>query len=160
MLKRSFAEFHAQKKLPEQQQLLMRKLAQPTKTIEYVSRILVINGHILFTINILYFRLQCMLVLQMFCLVWFWIPKCVFSNCSSLTVYIISLVWPPMHEDKLLSLSGVKAPGLLSNWFWRVGSVAHKSLINSENCFTLCSTQLIWVKLSYVNQKKKKKVRS
>lgn len=34
MLKRSFAEFHAQKKLPEQQQLLMRKLAQPTKTIE------------------------------------------------------------------------------------------------------------------------------
>lgn len=27
MLKRSFAEFHAQKKLPEQQQLLMRKLA-------------------------------------------------------------------------------------------------------------------------------------
>ena len=69
MLKRSFAEFHAQKKLPEQQQLLMRKLSQPTKTIEYVSRILVINGHILFTINILYFRLQCMLVLQMFCLV-------------------------------------------------------------------------------------------
>ena len=36
MLKRSFAEFHAQKKLPEKQQLLMRKLAQPTKTIEYV----------------------------------------------------------------------------------------------------------------------------
>lgn len=36
MLKRSFAEFHAQKKLPEQQQLLMRKLALPTKTIEYV----------------------------------------------------------------------------------------------------------------------------
>lgn len=37
MLKRSFAEFHAQKKLPEQQQLLMRKLALPTKTIEYVN---------------------------------------------------------------------------------------------------------------------------
>ncbi|TQD93972.1 hypothetical protein C1H46_020397 [Malus baccata] len=37
MLKRSFAEFHAQKKLPEQQQLLMRKLAQPTKTIECVK---------------------------------------------------------------------------------------------------------------------------
>lgn len=36
MLKRSFAEFHAQKKLPEKQQLLMRKLAQPTRTIEYV----------------------------------------------------------------------------------------------------------------------------
>ncbi|KAL6967624.1 Antiviral helicase ski2 [Sarracenia purpurea var. burkii] len=36
MLKRSFAEFHAQKKLPEKQQLLMRKLAQPMKTIEYV----------------------------------------------------------------------------------------------------------------------------
>lgn len=34
MLKRSFAEFHAQKKLPEKQQLLMLKLAQPTKTIE------------------------------------------------------------------------------------------------------------------------------
>lgn len=34
MLKRSFAEFHAQKKLPEKQQLLMRKLAQPTKNIE------------------------------------------------------------------------------------------------------------------------------
>lgn len=35
MLKRSFAEFHAQKKLPEKQQLLMRKLAQaPTKVIE------------------------------------------------------------------------------------------------------------------------------
>ncbi|KAM0025894.1 putative RNA helicase [Helianthus debilis subsp. tardiflorus] len=37
MLKRSFAEFHAQKKLPEQQQLLMRKLAQPTKTIECIK---------------------------------------------------------------------------------------------------------------------------
>lgn len=37
MLKRSFAEFHAQKKLPEQQQLLMRKLAQPTKTIDCIK---------------------------------------------------------------------------------------------------------------------------
>ncbi|GER35486.1 helicase [Striga asiatica] len=37
MLKRSFAEFHAQKKLPEQQQLLMRKLAQPTKVIECIK---------------------------------------------------------------------------------------------------------------------------
>ncbi|XP_012837516.1 PREDICTED: ATP-dependent RNA helicase SKI2 isoform X3 [Erythranthe guttata] len=37
MLKRSFAEFHAQKKLPEQQQLLMRKLAQPTKIIECIK---------------------------------------------------------------------------------------------------------------------------
>lgn len=37
MLKRSFAEFHAQMKLPEQQQLLMRKLAQPTKTIECIK---------------------------------------------------------------------------------------------------------------------------
>ncbi|KAL3530840.1 hypothetical protein ACH5RR_010162 [Cinchona calisaya] len=37
MLKRSFAEFHAQKKLPEKQQLLMRKLAQPTKTIECIK---------------------------------------------------------------------------------------------------------------------------
>nr|GEY43525.1 DExH-box ATP-dependent RNA helicase DExH11 [Tanacetum cinerariifolium] len=36
MLKRSFAEFHAQKKLPEQQQLLMRKLAQPTRSIECI----------------------------------------------------------------------------------------------------------------------------
>ncbi|GAB4824491.1 Antiviral helicase ski2 [Ancistrocladus abbreviatus] len=37
MLKRSFAEFHAQKKLPEKQQILMRKLAQPTKTIECIK---------------------------------------------------------------------------------------------------------------------------
>ncbi|KAK9940700.1 hypothetical protein M0R45_017345 [Rubus argutus] len=37
MLKRSFAEFHAQKKLPEKQQLLMRKLAQPTKSIECIK---------------------------------------------------------------------------------------------------------------------------
>lgn len=37
MLKRSFAEFHAQKKLPEQQQLLMRKLAQPKKAIECIK---------------------------------------------------------------------------------------------------------------------------
>jgi superfamily II RNA helicase len=37
MLKRSFAEFHAQKKLPEMQQLLKRKLNQPTKVIEYVN---------------------------------------------------------------------------------------------------------------------------
>ncbi|XP_077238807.1 RNA helicase, ATP-dependent, SK12/DOB1 protein isoform X2 [Tasmannia lanceolata] len=37
MLKRSFAEFHAQKKLPEKQQLLLRKLAQPTKTIECIK---------------------------------------------------------------------------------------------------------------------------
>ncbi|KAK9280712.1 hypothetical protein L1049_014410 [Liquidambar formosana] len=37
MLKRSFAEFHSQKKLPEQQQLLMRKLAQPTKAIECIK---------------------------------------------------------------------------------------------------------------------------
>ncbi|XP_071701571.1 DExH-box ATP-dependent RNA helicase DExH11-like [Rutidosis leptorrhynchoides] len=37
MLKRSFAEFHAQKKLPEQQQLLMRKLAQPAKSIDCIK---------------------------------------------------------------------------------------------------------------------------
>ncbi|KAK6163790.1 hypothetical protein DH2020_000654 [Rehmannia glutinosa] len=37
MLKRSFAEFHAQKKLPEKQQLLMRKLALPTKNIECIK---------------------------------------------------------------------------------------------------------------------------
>ncbi|PIA54426.1 hypothetical protein AQUCO_00900760v1 [Aquilegia coerulea] len=37
MLKRSFAEFHAQKKLPEQQQLLMLKLAQPTAIIECIK---------------------------------------------------------------------------------------------------------------------------
>ncbi|CAN1329093.1 DExH-box ATP-dependent RNA helicase DExH11 [Linum perenne] len=37
MLKRSFAEFHAQKKLPETQQLLMRKLAQPVKTIDCIK---------------------------------------------------------------------------------------------------------------------------
>jgi hypothetical protein len=37
MLKRSFAEFHAQKKLPEMQQLLKTKLNQPTRVIEYVN---------------------------------------------------------------------------------------------------------------------------
>ncbi|XP_043721889.1 DExH-box ATP-dependent RNA helicase DExH11 isoform X1 [Telopea speciosissima] len=37
MLKRSFAEFHAQKKLPEKQQLLMLKLAQPAKAIECIK---------------------------------------------------------------------------------------------------------------------------
>ncbi|CAI0475515.1 unnamed protein product [Linum tenue] len=37
MLKRSFAEFHAQRKLPEKQQLLLRKLALPTKTIDEPS---------------------------------------------------------------------------------------------------------------------------
>eukprot|EP00257_Ricinus_communis_P017116 XP_015575481.1 DExH-box ATP-dependent RNA helicase DExH11 [Ricinus communis] len=37
MLKRSFAEFHTQKKLPETQQVLMRKLAQPTKAIECIK---------------------------------------------------------------------------------------------------------------------------
>ncbi|KAK7301822.1 hypothetical protein RJT34_12698 [Clitoria ternatea] len=37
MLKRSFAEFHAQKKLPEMQQLLKRKLNQPKKAIECIK---------------------------------------------------------------------------------------------------------------------------
>ncbi|XP_024013505.1 DExH-box ATP-dependent RNA helicase DExH11 isoform X2 [Eutrema salsugineum] len=37
MLKRSFAEFHAQKKLPEKQQLLMVKRALPTKTIDCIK---------------------------------------------------------------------------------------------------------------------------
>nr|GLL30960.1 DExH-box ATP-dependent RNA helicase DExH11 isoform X2 [Ipomoea trifida] len=37
MLKRSFAEFHAQKKLPERQQLLMRKRAQPKKSVECIK---------------------------------------------------------------------------------------------------------------------------
>ncbi|KAI4305143.1 hypothetical protein L6164_028529 [Bauhinia variegata] len=37
MLKRSFAEFHAQKRLPEMQQLLKRKLNQPTKAIECIK---------------------------------------------------------------------------------------------------------------------------
>ncbi|KAL2332921.1 hypothetical protein Fmac_014134 [Flemingia macrophylla] len=37
MLKRSFAEFHAQKKLPEMQQMLKRKLDQPTKAIECIK---------------------------------------------------------------------------------------------------------------------------
>lgn len=37
MLKRSFAEFHAQKNLPEKEQQLMLKLAQPTKTIECIK---------------------------------------------------------------------------------------------------------------------------
>jgi len=45
MLKRSFAEFRSQKQLPEQQKVLMRKLAQPAKTVEYVyqRRILMAN---------------------------------------------------------------------------------------------------------------------
>lgn len=44
MLKRSFSEFHAQKKLPEMQQLLKRKLNQPTRAIEYVNhRFLLFN---------------------------------------------------------------------------------------------------------------------
>ncbi|CAJ1960297.1 unnamed protein product [Sphenostylis stenocarpa] len=37
MLKRSFAEFHAQKKLPEMQQQLKRKLDQPRKAIECIK---------------------------------------------------------------------------------------------------------------------------
>ncbi|GFP91206.1 helicase ski2w [Phtheirospermum japonicum] len=37
MLKRSFAEFHAQKKLPETQQLLMLKRAQHTKIVECIK---------------------------------------------------------------------------------------------------------------------------
>ncbi|KAK1311815.1 hypothetical protein QJS10_CPA07g00050 [Acorus calamus] len=37
MLKRSFAEFHTQKKLPEQEKLLLLKLAQPTKAIECIK---------------------------------------------------------------------------------------------------------------------------
>jgi superfamily II RNA helicase len=37
MLKRSFAEFHAQKKLPEKQQLLMIKRSLPTKHIECIK---------------------------------------------------------------------------------------------------------------------------
>ncbi|CAI9106905.1 OLC1v1006152C1 [Oldenlandia corymbosa var. corymbosa] len=37
MLKRSFAEFHAQKKLPEQQLKLKQKLDQPTRTIECIK---------------------------------------------------------------------------------------------------------------------------
>ncbi|XP_010541438.1 PREDICTED: DExH-box ATP-dependent RNA helicase DExH11 isoform X2 [Tarenaya hassleriana] len=37
MLKRSFAEFHSQKKLPEKQQLLMLKRAQPIKTVECIK---------------------------------------------------------------------------------------------------------------------------
>lgn len=37
MLKRSFAEFHAQKNLPEKEKLLMLKLAQSTKSIECIK---------------------------------------------------------------------------------------------------------------------------
>ncbi|KAI4373417.1 hypothetical protein MLD38_011543 [Melastoma candidum] len=37
MLKRSFAEFHAQKELPENQQLLMRELAQPTRAVDCIK---------------------------------------------------------------------------------------------------------------------------
>jgi len=42
MLKRSFAEFHAQKKLPEMQQLLKTKLNQPTRVIEYVNYLIIL----------------------------------------------------------------------------------------------------------------------
>lgn len=63
MLKRSFAEFHAQKKLPEKQQLLMRKLAQPTKTIEYVMvkffiSNLCIRAHLFFPYLLFFFHNQ------------------------------------------------------------------------------------------------------
>lgn len=34
MLKRSFAEFHAQKNLPEKERLLLQKLRETTKIIE------------------------------------------------------------------------------------------------------------------------------
>ncbi|PKA51999.1 DEAD-box ATP-dependent RNA helicase ISE2, chloroplastic [Apostasia shenzhenica] len=37
MLKRSFAEFHAQKNLPEKEKLLLLKLSQTTKTIECIK---------------------------------------------------------------------------------------------------------------------------
>uniref|UniRef100_I1NXG8 DExH-box ATP-dependent RNA helicase DExH11 n=1 Tax=Oryza glaberrima TaxID=4538 RepID=I1NXG8_ORYGL len=37
MLKRSFAEFHAQKNLPEKEKLLLQMLRQPTKTIECIK---------------------------------------------------------------------------------------------------------------------------
>ncbi|XP_020086203.1 DExH-box ATP-dependent RNA helicase DExH11 isoform X3 [Ananas comosus] len=37
MLKRSFAEFHAQKNLPEKERLLLQKLRQPTKIIECIK---------------------------------------------------------------------------------------------------------------------------
>ena len=55
MLKRSFAEFHAQKKLPEKQQLLMRKLAQPTKTIEYVMDKILCISHWFFPFFFFFF---------------------------------------------------------------------------------------------------------
>ncbi len=32
----------------------------------------------------------------------------------------------PGHEYKLLNPLGVNAPGLLDNWFWRVGLVARR----------------------------------
>uniref|UniRef100_A0A0Q3VSR9 Exosome RNA helicase MTR4-like stalk domain-containing protein n=1 Tax=Setaria italica TaxID=4555 RepID=A0A0Q3VSR9_SETIT len=37
MLKRSFAEFHAQKNLPEKEKLLLQMLRQPTKTIDCIK---------------------------------------------------------------------------------------------------------------------------
>lgn len=64
MLKRSFAEFHAQKKLPENQQLLMRKLAQPRKSIEYVGN---------------------------FCIGSNSVSVCVFHFCHLRTVYMLCL---------------------------------------------------------------------
>ncbi len=46
---------------------------------------------------------------------------------TSLLIYNSKL--PPGHEDKLLSLSGVNVHVLPDNWFWRVRSVACRSLI-------------------------------
>ena len=37
--------------------------------------------------------------------------------------------WPPGHEDKLISLSGVNALELPNNWFWWVGLLVRMSLI-------------------------------
>lgn len=50
-------------------------------------------------------------------------------------------ILPPGQKDKLLSPSGVKSP-----WIYPVtsssaaggGSIAHKSLINTEDCYTVC----------------------
>jgi hypothetical protein len=39
------------------------------------------------------------------------------------------IIMYPVREDKLLSPSGVNVPRLFGKLFWRVGSVAHKSLI-------------------------------
>lgn len=60
-----------------------------------------------------------------------WFMVIAFCNLWALELYFSFRA----YEDKLLSPSGVKSPGLPSNWFWQAGSV--DSLINSEDCYSV-----------------------